>query len=139
MLSVVMGWFKKVTGLGQLTGVATILAGLMVGIGGLAAWLRDDAVKECNLGWELTHAKRTAGLKDQVEKQTLALKSLELKLTEAQADAERAREGEKVALEKQREAMPSTADCVKCRIPNERIWLRRSSGAPKASGGSPGS
>lgn len=139
MLTLVLSWVKRVTGLGSFAGVATILAGLVVGVGGLAAWLRDDAVRDCNAQWELEVTRRGAALRDAVAKQALQLKDAERKLTEALASAEAAKESERIALEKQRETIKSSKSCIECRIPNERIWLRRDRTSSPRSGSGAGS
>lgn len=118
-------WVKKLTGLSAWAGTTTLVVGVLVAVGGIAGWLREDALNDCNVKWELQIAKRSAALKEQVANAEIAMKSLELRLAEALREAEVSKANETKALEKQRENTPQTADCAKCRIPNERIWLRR--------------
>ena len=139
MIALVLEWVKKLTGLGSWAGMATLAVGLLVGVGGIAGWLREDALSDCNARWELEIAKRNASLRDAVSKAEIKLKGVELKLADALRDAEAAKISEAAALEKQRAETPQSADCSKCRVPNERIWLRRDRTGSARSSVSPGS
>ena len=120
-------WITNVTGLGAWTGGVTIMVGLLVAVGGIAGWLREDALSDCNARWKLELATRNSVLKDEVAAAAIKMKGLELKLAEALREADVAKENERIALEKQRETVPQTTDCLKCRVPNERLWRRPAS------------
>lgn len=138
-MTLVLEWVKKLLGIGGLAGSLTLVAGVLVLIGAISNWLRDDAIKDCNASWKLVLTQRTAKLQTEATANALRVKELEQKLSEALADADAAKQSEKVALEKQRESIPENPDCTKCRIPNERIWLRRDGKAAARSSLRPGS
>ena len=137
MISLVWGWVmprvKKWFGLTNLTGPATILAGLLVLFGAGVNWFREDAINDANAKWELRLAKEQAKLKNDLGAREAKLRDLEEKLREEQLKVDAASMANANLLEKQRETVPLSEACNSCRVPNERLWVRP--GAARASGG----
>ncbi len=137
MFSLVLTWVKGKAkswlGLTNLTGPATILAGLLVLFGAGVNWFREDAINDANAKWELKLAKEQAKLKDGLATREAKLKELEEKLREEQLRVDAASMANANLLEKQRETVPLSEACNVCRVPNERLWVRP--GSARASGG----
>jgi len=132
LLRTALGWVgpkvKKWFGLTNLTGPATILAGLILLFGAGVNWFREDAINDANAKWELRLAKEQAKLKDAALVRDNRIRSLEEKLQEEQQKADAATFANNQLLEKQRETVPLSEACNSCRVPNERLWVRPGSG-----------
>ena len=128
-----LGAAKKWLGLTNLTGPATILAGLVLLFGAGVNWFREDAINDANAKWELKLAKEQAKLKDGLVAREVKLKELEEKLREEQLRVDAASMANANLLEKQRDTVPLSEACNSCRVPNERLWVRP--GSARASGG----
>lgn len=134
-------WISEAIGLKKVFSVATIVAGVLVISSAAIGWLREDAVNDCNAQWELKLAKANGELKERLAKQEIAFADLQNKLRDVQVAEEASRNENLNLLEKQRETVPLSQACISCRIPNERIWVRRDkgSGASGRSEARPGS
>lgn len=132
MLSLVLGWLrgraKSWFGLTNLTGPATMLAGLLVLFGAGVNWFREDAIRDADSRWELKLAKEQAKLKDGLATREAKLKELEDRLREEQLKVDAASMANANLLEKQRETVPLSEACNVCRVPNERLWVRPGAG-----------
>lgn len=106
-------------------GVLTAIGAVFLAVVSISAWLRDDAISDNNREWELKIAKRNQELHNKIGEQNLKLSELERKLLEADQALQAATELNRKALEKQRVSVPLSAACDACRIPNERLWLRK--------------
>ncbi len=128
-LSVLKWVWDKVAG--KWTGVATVVAGVLVLLSAATAWIKEDAVEVCNANWKLEIAGKNAEAAKAATRRESRIRDLESKLQAAGAAEEaKAKELENV-LEKQRDAIPLSEACMACRIPNEHIWVRP--GAPHSS------
>ena len=121
-LSVLKWVWDKVAG--KWTGVATVVAGVLVLISAATAWIKEDAVEVCNANWKLEIASKNAEAVKAASKRESRIRDLESKLQAAGAAEEaKAKELENV-LELQRDKVPLSEACVACRIPNEHLWVR---------------
>lgn len=119
----VLKWIWEKVG-GKWTGVATVVAGVLVLVSAATAWIKEDAVEVCNANWKLEIASKNAEATKAASKRESRIRDLESKLQVAGAAEEaKAKELENV-LEKQRETIPLSEACVACRIPNEHLWVR---------------
>lgn len=134
----IFSWISKALGLSRFAGTATFVAGLLIIISAAAAWIRDDAVNDCNVAWELKLVKEQEKLKNELAARGLKLKELEEKLLLALQREEQVTGENSKLLEKQRERIPLSEACNACRVPNERLWVRPA-GAPSRSQSGPGS
>lgn len=143
MLSLVLPWLKAKAkswfGLTNLTGPATMLAGLLVLFGAGINWFRDDAIRDTNAQWELRLQKEQARLRDNLVQREAKIRELEEKLREEQERVETATFANNQLLEKQREKIPLSEACNACRIPNERLWVRPATRASSGDQSRPGS
>ena len=123
-------WNPLSLGLGftKWAGAGTLVMGFLVGSSALAVWLRDDAIKDCNAAWELKIAKANNDLVTQLAAKQARITALEVRLAEGEAKASLEDIKRKEELEKQREQIALSKECDACRIPNERIWVRRPAG-----------
>lgn len=137
----IVTWVSEALGLKKFLGTATIIAGVLVITSAAVAWLRDDATRDCNVQWELKVAKANQKLFDDIAMKAVLLQEVQEKLRVEKEAKEAALDQYRTALEKQRETIPLSKACTECRIPNERLWLRRAtgSGTPDRSKSGPGS
>ncbi len=126
----VLGWVKDALGLRKLGGALTILAGVLVLGGAAIAFVRDEAVDKCNLEWKLKLSKEQEKLREKLAARDREVVSLQEQVKLSQEKEEDAIEAHKALLEKQREQVPLSEACTACRIPNERLWVRPTGGAP---------
>ena len=120
----IISWFSAALGLKKFAGTATLVAGIVVVFSTATAWLRDDALKDCNAAWELKLVKESKDLAAKVAARESSLAEMSLKLKELQGEKESALGKYQQLLEKQRASVPLSKACSECRIPNERIWVR---------------
>lgn len=129
-------------------GVVTAIGAVFLAVVSISAYIRDDAISDNNREWELKIAKKNQELHNRIGEQNLKLMELEKKLVEADQALAAATDLNRKALEKQRVSIPLSEACTACRIPNERLWLRKPTrvGLPgddlnggQAAGGQPGS
>lgn len=107
-------------------GYAFLAGGLLLGLSASAHWLREDAFNDCNAGWQLKVAKENEAILLKAAVQGKKIWELETKLLSL-ADKATAMEAENAKLLKdQRDAVPQTDDCKRCRVPSARIWVRPS-------------
>lgn len=129
MITSILGFLgiKKIT-------TPLIFAGVVLfGAAAAAAWMRDDAIQDCNMKWELRLTAETLALKTRAAEAQAAVDALATKLANTEAQLKEKHDAEKESLAHQKADFPLSADCAKCRVPNERIWLRPSSGTSKQS------
>lgn len=118
-------WVSGLLGVSSWFGALTVVAGVVVAVTAAANWIKEDAVESCNVEWkgklsaanvklDKTVFDRSARIRELEE--ALAAKSSELALAEQRKESE---------LENQRDKIPQSEACVACRIPNERLWLRK--------------
>lgn len=133
-MGVILDLLKKfIPGLGGLSGPVVWILGITFIAGGAATWLREDAINDTNAKWEAKAAQAALAAHNQVAEKQLEIERLEktLALKEKEADVKAKEEAE--ALSKQAADFPLSADCLKCRIPNERIWVRGAEGVARES------
>jgi len=106
-------------------GVLTAAGAVFLAIMSISAWIREDAIRDNDQAWELKIAKKNQELHNKVGEQNLKLAELERKLIEADQALAAATELNRRALEKQRVSVPLSEACTACRVPNERLWLRK--------------
>lgn len=122
----------------NLTSPLAIFMGIGLVFGGAATWLREDAINDTNAKWELKVAIAAIVSHNEVQERQLKIERLEKTLAlKEQEDVEKIK-ADQEALSKQAADFPLSGDCTRCRIPNERIWVR---GAKDLAGksGNPGS
>lgn len=126
----ILSKLKVLLGVTNLAGAATVVVGLVVALSAAAGWMREDAIKDCNAQWELKLAKANAELAKAVSLRDAQLTNLQEKLRLAQ-DAQAAAQVETSrVLELQREQIPLSEACMACRVPNEHLWVRPTTGNP---------
>lgn len=103
----------------------TTYAGVFLAATAALAWVREDAIRDTREAVKLEYAEQTIKLKDEVARRVKKSDDLQriLETTEKEAASLLAKNNE--LLEKQRETVPLSNACDQCRIPNERLWLRR--------------
>lgn len=114
-----------ITGTSGFFGIGTLILGIIVALAAAASWMREDALNDCNTQWELKLAKANQELHNKIGEKNLKITALEKKLLEVDAALAAAVDLNRRALEKQRETVPLSDACTACRVPNERLWLRR--------------
>lgn len=120
MLSTIMGF----VGIKNLASPITWLVGISLIFGGAATWLREDAINDTNAKWELKLSQEALKAHNEVQEKQLVVEKLQAKLALKEIeDVAKAKEDAE-ALAKQAVDFPLSPDCLKCRIPNERIWVR---------------
>lgn len=124
-----MSWIKGLLGFSQ---VGWII-GILFAFAGAATWLREDGISSSNTQWELRLSQEAAKAHNEVQEKQLVIERLQKKLALKEAEDAAKAEADKVALEKQQADFPLSAECMRCRIPNERLWLRGNQAvAPKS-------
>jgi hypothetical protein len=116
----------------------TTYAGIALAATAALAWVREDAKRDALAEVQAEFQVQTAELKTQLAVKESKLKLLQNVLETTEKEAARLQSESKVVLEKQRETIPLSESCDKCRIPNERLWLRGKA-APTSVKGSSGS
>ncbi len=110
----------------------TTYAAILVAFSAAAGWLREDAKNDARseIRAEFQAANEKLLLENANRQKKLDIVQKVLLTTEE--EAARLQAENKTLLEKQREAVPLSEACNLCRVPNERLWLRRPSHSPKA-------
>jgi len=126
MLSKILGLLGF--GLPKLSaGMVAILGGLFI-FAGAATWLREDGISDTNAKWELKVSQAAIAAHNAVAEKQLEVERLQKKLALKEVeDAEKARMDAEV-LAKQQADFPLSPECMRCRVPNERIWVRGGKG-----------
>lgn len=106
-------------------GVLTAFGAFVLALGAISAWIRDDAVRDTNAAWELKIAKQNQELHNKIGEKNLKIQALEQKLVEVDNALAAAVDMNRKAVEKQRVSVPLSEACNACRVPNERLWLRK--------------
>ena len=133
MLSKVLGLLGL--NLSSLTSPVVWVLGLVFVFGGAATWLREDAINDTNAKWELRVAQESLKANNAVQEKQLQVERLQKVLSlREKADEEKAN-ADKEVLEKQAASFPLSPDCMRCRVPNERIWVRGGQGVAGKSNG----
>ena len=118
----------------------TTYAGIFLAATAALAWVREDAVRDTREGLKLEFVEANAKLKDEVSRRVRKVEDLQRILEATEKEAALLLSKNQEMLEKQRETIPLSQACTACRIPNERLWLRRPShsvkGAPASAKGS---
>jgi len=135
-----IGMLKSALGISKLTLPLMLLLGVVFVMSAAAAWMREDGIRDCTVQWELKLASETLSLKNRVLAAQQEHAALLGKLREAEDKLTEVQNANATTLAKQKEDFPLSADCSKCRIPNERIWVRPDKGDSKQSriSGKPG-
>ncbi len=130
MLEIIKLVFGKVLGLGNVA----IVGGVLLAFGGAVTWLREDAIQDTNTKWELKAAQAAIVAHNEVQEKQLIVEKLQRQLAiKEMADNEKAKLDE-AELAKQATDFPLSPECMRCRVPNERLWLRGTPAvAPKSS------
>jgi hypothetical protein len=121
-----------------------IVGGVLLAVGGAITWLREDAINDTNAKWELKASQAALAAHNEVQERQLLVEKLQRALAIKEiAENEKAKLDE-AELAKQATDFPLSPECMRCRVPNERLWLRGTPAvAPKSSGiglkASPGS
>ena len=103
----------------------TTYAAIALGATAAVDWLRTDARNDERAVIAAEYAKQNADLKDEVARRVKKSEDLQRILQATELEAARLADENKQHLEKQRETVPLSQACTACRIPNERLWLRR--------------
>jgi hypothetical protein len=125
-------------------GNVAIVGGVLLAVGGAITWLREDAINDTNAKWELKASQAALAAHNEVQERQLLVEKLQRALAIKEiAENEKAKLDE-AELAKQATDFPLSPECMRCRVPNERLWLRGTPAvAPKSSGiglkASPGS
>ncbi len=134
-MSLVLDLLKKfIPGIGGLSGPVIWILGITFVAGGAATWLREDAIHDTNAKWEAKASQEALVAHNLVTEKQLEVERLQktLAIKEKEADVKAKEETE--ALSKQAADFPLSPDCMRCRIPNERIWVRGVKGLASESG-----
>lgn len=133
-MSVALDLLKKfIPGIGGLSGPIVWILGITFVAGGAATWLREDAISDTNAKWEAKAAQAALAAHNQVAEKQLDIERLEKILALKEKEADEKVKADAEALSKQAADFPLSADCLKCRIPNERIWVRGTQGVASKS------
>jgi len=114
----------KTLGLDSWLGTGTIILGIFLAMSAAATWLREDGIRQCTSEWELKIAQEALKIEKAVAERNRKIVELEQKLKEAEDADGRKAEEERQKLDKQRDAVSLSADCIRCRVPNARIWVQ---------------
>jgi len=106
-------------------GVLTAFGAFVLALGAVSAWIRDDAVRDTNAAWELKLTKAAQELHNKVGERNLKIQALEQKLVEVDQALAAAVDLNRKVVEKQRASVPLSEACNACRVPNERLWMRK--------------
>ncbi len=120
---------KSVLGISKLTTPLLILGGIVFSCAAAAAWMREDALKDCNASWELKIASETLALKNRAIEAQAKVTELAAKLQETEEKLKEKHNVEAESLAHARTEFPLSDACAKCRVPNERIWVRTGKGS----------
>ena len=112
----------------------TILAAFLMASGAAANWLRDDARNDCNAAWEIKLGKANEAVLLELAARQKKLDDLQRILAATEGEAARLDSENRKLLEVQRASVPLSNACLACRIPNERLWLRRPNPTTPAKG-----
>lgn len=126
MLLKVLGFFG--INLSSLTGPLVWLVGITFIFGGAATWLREDAINDTNSRWELRLSQEALKAHNEVQEKQLQLERVQKVLALKEKDDEEKLQKDREIVEKQKVDFPLSPECARCRIPNERIWVRGGSG-----------
>lgn len=129
MLSTILGFFN----LKALTGPIAILTGFALVFGGAATWLREDAIRDTDAKWELKLSQAELKAHNEVQEKQLAIERLQKTLAIKEKEGDEKAKADAEAIAKQAVDFPLSPDCLKCRIPNERLWVRRDEGVAQKS------
>lgn len=131
MLKKLAGWGLGVTGLSSPFLLLVVATGLAMAAA--AAWMRDEALDKCNASWQIELALKNNEILALTRErdQMIAVKDREIAARMAAAESKAHEEA--ALLKEQANEFPLSLDCAKCRVPNERIWVRKSAAAPTAS------
>jgi len=102
-----------------------ILAGLVFSFAGAATWLREDAISDTNLKWEAKIAVERIAAHNALAEKQLDLERVQKQLAQKEASDDAKRESEQHLVDQQKVDFPLSPECMRCRVPNERIWVRR--------------
>lgn len=108
----------------NLTGTATVIVGTILVVGAAGAWIKDNAEESCNANWQVALSKAEKEFLTRTEKYATRIRELEKQTLETEARVTAEVEQRLAETERQREVTPLSADCDKCRIPNDWIWVR---------------
>lgn len=115
---------KAAMGLKNLTGPLVWILGFIFISGGAITWLREDAINDTNAKWNLEVAKADATHKLEIGAKQIEVERLQTRLLlKEKADDDKAREDQEY-LDSQKAQFPLSPECSRCRVPNERIWVR---------------
>ncbi len=120
MLSKVLG----ILGLKMDFGPIAILLGVLFAFGGAATWLREDGISDTNKLWEAKASEAALKAHNEVQAKQLIVERLQKQLNAKEMADDAKRREDEVAVERQKVDYPLSPDCLKCRVPNERIWVR---------------
>jgi len=101
-----------------------ILAGLIFSFAGAATWLREDAINDTNQRWEAKIAVERIAAHNALAEKQLDLEKVQKQLALKEQDDENKRKNDQAEVEKQKVDFPLSPECMRCRVPNERIWVR---------------
>lgn len=130
-------WTWPLKGIGA-TGVAMAFLGQFVVMSVAAGWLREDGIEDTNRKWEKEIAKQNKGFEKVILERNTAITKLQTRLATLEEEATKVAAKEAEQLERQQDATELSAECRKCRIPNEWVWVRESTPARKPGGAESG-
>lgn len=110
-------------------GILGLLTAFLLGSSAFGAWLRDEAIDKCNLEWKVKIDDANQALHNLIAAKDGKIKKLEDLLAEQDRTATLTALAASRELETQRANFALSDDCKRCRIPNARIWVRRSTPA----------
>jgi len=117
----------------KLTAQLTFYAGVVLAFSAAAGWLREDAKNDARVEIRAEFSAMNETLLREAAARQKKLDDLQRVLQTTEEEAARLQGENSKLLEKQRETIPLSEACTQCRVPNERLWLRRPSHKPKAS------
>ncbi len=134
-MSIVLDLLKKfIPGLGGLSGPVIWILGITFLAGGAATWLREDAINDTNAKWEAKASMAALAAHNEVTEKQLEVERLQKTLALKEKETDEKVKADAEALRQQAADFPLSADCMRCRIPNERIWVRGTEGVASKPG-----
>lgn len=130
---VALNFLKGFLNIKALTGPFAILMGFGLVFGGAATWLREDAINDTNAKWELKLSQAELKAHNEVQEKQLSIERLQKTLALKEKEGDEKAKADAEAIAKQAVEFPLSPDCLKCRVPNERLWVRRNEGVAEKS------